>query len=316
MIQSKTQTCKHLLSQFSLGQSMGKKLVFEGVGESDVYNITAPFDNLGEQVIAGRVECRDSEESEIVFFHYDAIQDAWITKKDVPRLQLQDPFVTRIAGELILGGVEIFPHPEKQGMLSYRTVFYRGETIKDLKRFAIGPEGMKDIRLIELDKGKIGVCTRPQGEIGGRGQIGFLIIDSLEELTIDTIQSAHLFTEQFTTEEWGGANQLHLLKNDLIGVLGHIARFDEEGNRHYYSMTFAINPKTMQISPCKLIAIRANFPSGDAKRPDLVDVIFSGGLRRNQNKTAQLYVGASDAEAHTIQIEDPFLEYEQNLNYK
>jgi len=39
-------------------------------------------------------------------------------------------------------------------------------------------------------------------------------------------------------------------------------------------------------------------------------VIFPGGIERNSDKTATLFVGLSDAEAYSITIEDPFLEYE------
>ncbi len=43
------------------------RLEFTGVGDKDVYNITAPFTSAGQVVIAGRVEARDSEHSTIVF---------------------------------------------------------------------------------------------------------------------------------------------------------------------------------------------------------------------------------------------------------
>jgi hypothetical protein len=94
-------------------------------------------------------------------------------------------------------------------------------------------------------------------------------------------------------------------------VLGHIASFDEDGARHYHAMTFAFHPNTMEKTAMKLIARRSDFPAGPAKRSDLNDVIFSGGLVRKMGGLAELYVGASDAEAYMIEIPDPFLEYEQ-----
>ena len=45
----------------------GEKIAFGGVGERDVYNITAPFQIGGETVIAGRVESRDSELAKAFF---------------------------------------------------------------------------------------------------------------------------------------------------------------------------------------------------------------------------------------------------------
>jgi hypothetical protein len=59
-----------------------------------------------------------------------------------------------------------------------------------------------------------------------------------------------------------------------------------------------------------VIARRSNFPDGPYKHLDLVDVIFSGGLVRKKGGLADLFVGASDAEAYVIEIPDPFLEYE------
>lgn len=58
----------------------------------------------------------------------------------------------------------------------------------------------------------------------------------------------------------------------------------------------------------KMIARRSDFESGESKRPDLADVIFSGGLVRRKDGTAQLYCGVGDAQAHMRLIKDPFLE--------
>lgn len=304
-------TCEHLLEEFNSNAqpANAEKIVFTGVGEKDVYNISAPFEDAGELVIAGRVESRDSEHSHVYFFVERNGQ--WVPRENAPVLELQDPFFTRIAGELIVGGVQIFPHPINEGQLGWRTVFYKGQSIAELQEFAKGPDGMKDLRLVELKDGSIGVLTRPQGEKGGRGKIGYTRISSLAELTVDVINEAPLLEDQFIDEQWGGANELHLLANGLVGVLGHIASFDEEGNRHYYPMVFALNPETGEISDMKLIATRSNFLPGPSKRPDLEDVVFSGGLVRRPDGSADIYAGISDAEAQKITIVDPFLQYER-----
>jgi hypothetical protein len=224
---------------------------------------------------------------------------------------LQDPCFTHIRGELIVGGVEVITAADNpQQIVSWATQFYRGYRIDSMRHFSSGPGTMKDIRLIELADGRIGVFTRPQGARGGRGQIGFTVIDSLEELDEQTFQEAEVLQDQFVPEEWGGANEAHLLKNGLIGVLGHIACFDRLGKKHYYSMVFSIHPVTFETTPVKIIAARSDFPVGPGKRPDLQDVIFSGGLVRGADGRAVLSVGVSDAEAYRIEIPDPFLEYE------
>jgi hypothetical protein len=304
-------TCSMLLDEYQKEERkpfQPSKLKFAGVGEKDVYNITAPFEDEGERVIAGRVESRDSEHSEVHFFVQ--LGETWVPKADLPAFQLQDPFFTRIDGELILGGVETIPHPTIENGLGWRTVLYKGANIRSLQKFFTGPDGMKDLRLIQLQDRSIGVLTRPQGKKGGRGKIGFTRIPSLEHLTLEVIEEAPLLSGQFIDEEWGGANEAHLLSNGLIGVLGHIACYDQEGNRHYYSMVFALDPDTGECSDIRLIAVRADFLEGPAKRSDLVDVVFSGGLVRKSDGTAELYAGISDAEAQRITIPDPFAAFE------
>ena len=74
-----------------------------------------------------------------------------------------------------------------------------------------------------------------------------------------------MLKDQFIPEEWGGANEVHLLKNGWVGVLGHIACFDDKKNKHYYSMAFGLNPFTMERSPLKIIAVRAIFQKGREK---------------------------------------------------
>lgn len=310
-------SCSVLLEVFRKGESKpynAEKLLFGGVGDRDVYNISAPFEDDGEMVIAGRVEERNSEASEIYFF---VMRDGrWVPREGAPGFELQDPFFTKISGELIFGGVETFPHPQREGELSWRTVFYRGKKVADLKPFFSGPDQMKDLRLVQLQDGKIGIFTRPQGDKGGRGKIGFTKINSLDELSQEVVLQAPLLQGQFSDEEWGGGNEVHLLSNGLLGILGHIAQFDERGDRHYYPMIFVFDPHTETHSDMEIIAERANFVEGPAKRPDLVDVVFSGGLIRHSDGTADLYAGISDAEAQKVTIKDPFAGYERRTNSK
>lgn len=309
----KRESCQSLLNEYRDKDLPvhWEKINFSGVESRDVYNITAPFKGGEELVIAGRVEERDSEESKVVFFIEK--DNTWFPDEDAPVFSLQDPFVTWIKGKLVFGGVEIYPHPEKDGELGWRTIFYCGDNIYNLQRFAQGPDGMKDIRLVELADGKIGVFTRPQGKIGGRGTIGFTKLESLQDLTKRTIIEARLLNNQFIPEEWGGVNEVHLLENGLLGVLGHIACFDIEGNRHYYPMVFPFNPEIEEAGNIEIIACRNELPNGPAKRPDLVDVLFSGGIQRIGDGKAVLYMGVSDVEAYRVIIPDPFLKYERTL---
>lgn len=300
------ETCSTLLEKYLKNNSNiynVEKLKFINVGENDVYNISAPFKDNMKTIIAGRVEARDSEDSTVCFF--ENIGDSWSPVEGYPKFKLQDPFFTQINDELIFGGVEVFPHPELENTLKWRTIFYKGKDVCSLEKFFVGPDGMKDLRLVQVKKNKIGILTRPQGEKGGRGKIGFATIDNLDDLNINIINEAPLLEDLFIDEEWGGANEARSLDDSTLGILGHVACFDEDGNRHYYPMTFKLNINTLEVKNQKIIAIRKNFKPGEAKRADLEDVVFSGGLVLNGDK-AVLYAGISDAEAQLIEIDNPF----------
>jgi hypothetical protein len=89
-------------------------------------------------------------------------------------------------------------------------------------------------------------------------------------------------------------------------VLGHIASFDSMGDRHYYPITCEYKQSSNKLIDMKIIATRSYFPEGDAKRSDLQDVLFSGGLIFREDDKVELYVGVSDAEAHKAVIPNPF----------
>ncbi|PTQ57847.1 MAG: hypothetical protein BSOLF_0709 [Candidatus Carbobacillus altaicus] len=287
-------------------KTVAEALHFQGVADRDVYNITAPFEDAGRMIIAGRVERRDSEQSEVYFF---AEKDGvYVPLSYAPVLALQDPFVTRIGGELIFGGVETFIHPRgtPPRFLWWRTILFRGRDVASLRPFFEGPQGMKDLRLVELADGSVGVFTRPQGKKGGRGKIGFTRISSLDDLTIQVIEDAPLLEGLFLDEDWGGVNDAYVLEDGSVGVLGHIACFDERGHRNYFALTFRFDPDTFTYTDVQVIAERSNFLKGPAKREDLVNVVFPGGLVRMEGGQAYLYAGVSDVGAQRLLIPDPF----------
>lgn len=277
-----------------------KKLSFIGVEGYDVYNPTAPFLYQGKTLILARVEKRDSEISQAIFF--EKKNDAYVKRDDLAILDLQDPCITLIDGQFIIGGTYVY---HENNRTIWYTKFYKGSSLVDLEPFFDSPLGMKDVRLIELKDGRIGVFSRPQGDKGGRGKIGFDIIDNLDTLTRKIVDDAPLL-EQFVDEEWGGANALYLLNNGHIGVLGHIANFSQGNIRHYYAMAFVVDPKTKQAKSMKIIAERDNFLPGPSKRDDLIDVLFSAGLVLHNQDSATLYVGVSDCEVQSIEIKNPF----------
>ncbi len=279
------------------------KLCFRNVNYQDVYNITAPFASAGKVIVAGRVEPRDQEHSNVIFF--EETDSVWVPVADAPSYELQDPFVSFCQNELVFGGVRI---KELGGKLEWTTVFHRGQDIFSLEEFFCGPAGMKDIRLCDLKNGKIGVFTRPRGKIGGRGCIGYVEVNQLEDLAIDVIEKAELLDSMFHPMDWGGVNETLLLANGEIGALAHVACFEnDDKNRelHYYAASFIFDPASRRFRDLRIIASRNQFEDGPAKRTKLADVVFSSGLIRADQVTT-LYAGVSDAEAHWIEIDDPF----------
>lgn len=310
--------CAELLAAYEAEKTIrdAHRIQFLGVDGYDVYNITPDFEVDGKHYIAGRVEKRDTEFSMVRFFEKTAPYTYQAVLPEMTFKHFQDPCVAKIHGEIIIGGVQIIADPLREDkIVSWHTCFYRGKTLSDLRLFAIGPSHMKDIRLVEMADGRIGIFSRPQGRDGGKGTIGFIAVDTLDDVGPENILDAKLFRTHFIPEEWGGANEIHLLSSGLLGVVGHIScstGSHEEGNRqlHYQSMFFVLDPKTMTHTPVKIIARRGDMSKGPSKRPDLVDVLFTGGLTRNGDGTATLYTGVSDCEAYCATIDDPFLPYE------
>ena len=283
-----------------------QKLVFSGFPGHDVYNVTAPFEWKERSVIAGRVERRSEELSEIVLF--SETDGEWRPIEGAPTFPgLQDPCVTMMDGKVILGGVR-FPVTIGEDRKAWQMEFYREGLNGGFDKVLTGPPKMKDIRFLQLPDGRILVLTRPQGERGGRGRIGFCVVDSLIQARWETIESAPLF-DHCPEEQWVGANEAHLLTKNKIGILGHLAEFREDGSRRSRSMVFCINLETGQSSETEIIAERSDFPPGESKRPDLQDVIFSGGLLRLGHGRARLFAGLSDAEAGSLDLPDPFLKF-------
>ena len=284
-----------------------RRLTFLGVDGYDVYNISVPFESEGKTWLAGRVEKRENEMSMVRLFEKTGPDEYTAVLPEMTFRMLQDPFVTVIGEEIVMGGVQIVTHPLDPGrIISWQTLFFRGRTPRDLQLAAVGPSCMKDIRLCALGDGRVAVFTRPQGRKGGLGKIGFTVLNSLDELCAEAILDARIDDSFFIPEEWGGVNEAILLDSGLLGVMGHIAFRTAEGV-HYQAMSFVMDPETGKHTAPRLEACRADVtdrPVG--KRPDLRDVLFTGGIVRRGDGTADLYTGVSDCEAWRAVIPDPF----------
>ncbi len=285
---------------------VGKVLNFKGVEGRDVYNPTAPFKINRMRYLAARVEERDvlwqdpGYKPRIVFFAEN--DNSWFPVKNVPTLpKFEDPFKTFVSGELIFGGVRVYGKPGKR---KFRTVFFKGKCLRSLREFACGPEMMKDIRLVELVDGRIGIFTRPQGGSYKRGRIGFTIVRSLEDVNEKNIADAEVIRENLKENEWEGVNDAKLLESGKIGVLAHQAKIKESGERQYDATTFTLDPYKMKLEAkdFKVIMTHDDVPEAPAKTPRHRKIVFSGEI----NFDYYLYTGIYDASVYEEKIENPY----------
>lgn len=265
----------------------------------DAYNPTAPFEWRGKTLMAARVEDRSTETGSKTLF-FKLAEGKWKLSGDGPSFTMQDPFVVKIDKRLVLGGVEVNWEDK-----TYRTVFYVGQDIGKFKRLIHGPVGMKDIRLVQLQDGRIGIFTRPQGGVGGRGKIGFTVVNDLNELSLEVMMGAELIKDQFGKGQWGGVNQATLLEDGRIGILGHVAEFEAGGAKRYSVMAFVFDPVSRLSTPMRVIATREDFPETPAKRKGLRHVVFPGGIVLRGNGVADIYVGLSDTSIGVIRLSSP-----------
>jgi hypothetical protein len=318
LINQNAVSVRDMLAKFSADRrpdQMGETLAFDGVNHLDVYNPSIPFSIDGKTVLAGRVENRADEVSRTLFFEQHG--SGWRLIRSAPEFSLQDPFVTQIDGEIWLGGVSVIW--DGSHCVSYHTRFYHGHSLNSMSYAFSGPAMMKDIRLLQLADGKIAVFSRPQGELmlqkyGCVAKIGYVLVDSIDQVNAELIENAPLLDGQFTPDEWGGCNQLYVISNGLIGVIGHIACGEMIGTDHiihYYGMSFAIDPLSRACTPIKIIAARDCFPPGPQKNVRTADVIFTAGMTRLEDGQALLYAGLSDCQAGVVKIADPLIEYEK-----
>ncbi len=287
------------LYQRYLAQRMPRKcgkIRFHGVKGVDVYNSSAPFRDADRRLIAARVEARASEMSQVCFFEWDGLNDALLVE-DAPRFALQDPFVCWIDNQRVVGGVEVEFDAHNQPV-RWRTQFWAGPSIFHMRLMTKGPWGMKDIRLVSLPDARVLVFTRPQGAIGGRGMIGWTIVDTLKDLNASSIDKATLL-HHVESMDWCGVNAAQLLPDGRVEVLAHVAHFDSELNRHYYAARFIFDYHSGQSSTIEIVACRDDFLPGESKRDDLRDVVFPAGwLQMPEGRL--LFCGTSDCEVQWL----------------
>jgi len=286
---------------------------FRGADGFDVYNCSIPFQWLGKSYIFGRVEKREDFASSATMLFERIGPDEYAAVKSSMIYPLEDPYVSFVHGELILGGTHV---RKSRGKLdAFHGYFYRGNRPEWMTLFTSGPENMKDIRLVELADGRVGVFTRPRGShveevYGSEAVIGFTVIDTIDQLDAETIEKAPIIPGLFDRGEWGGCNQCYLLNDGRVGVIGHRSYLskDREGvdQQVYLNISFIFDPETHSASGMKIIGDKQCYPETGAMREDLRDCAFTSGIVMRPDGKANLYSGLGDVAEGRITIDSPF----------
>jgi hypothetical protein len=288
-------------------------LTFKGVEGFDVYNCSIPFRWDGKRYIFGRIERRREYARSWVRLFEETGKDEWTVVNNSMIYPLEDPHVSFIHNQLIMGGTHVRMMQGKIDTLY--AYFYRGADMHNMYYFTTGPDLMKDIRLVELTDGRIGVFSRPRSQeimekYGSQAMIGFTIINSLEDLNAEVIQNAPYLDGLFEYGQWGACNQAYLLTSGRIGVIGHFGYSDPGDEKNpqiiYFPISFVVDPSSAAISGLKVIGSRKCFPAGPVKLPNMLDVVFTSGIIIRKDGKTELYAGLGDCMEGRMVIDYPF----------
>jgi hypothetical protein len=285
-------------------------LTFKGISGFDIYNCSVPFEWKGGRYIYGRVEKRHEWARSWTRLFAETGRDEYTLVKNSMIYQLEDPFITFIGDEIVMGGTHVLYRRNRYS--TFYGYFYRGTDLEDLRYFTTGPDLMKDIRLVVLENG-IGVFSRPRNrevsqKYGSASAVGFTVIPDLDSLDDETVANAKVIPGLFGKDEWGGCNQCHLLDSGLIGIIGHKS-YRASGNPPlaiHMNVSFVFDPARNRILDEKILATRSSYPPCPAKKPELADCTFTSGIVMREDGRADLYSGLGDVAEGRIVIDYPF----------
>ncbi|CAD2222577.1 hypothetical protein AGDE_01428 [Angomonas deanei] len=227
-------------------------LRFKGVDGWDVYNCSVPFLYNGKRHIYGRVERREEWANSHVRLFVETGKDEFTVQHGYRSFELEDPYIANIKNEMIFGGTHVRKDKGKIG--SYFGYFYRG-TPEHLTYFTTGPNYMKDIRVVELQDGRIGVFSRPRSD--SAASIGWTILDSIEELGEEVIAKAPPL-DIIQENCWGGVNQAYLLTSGKVGCIAHYSYVDHDAEGEllvYLNCSFVLHPETRKVEDLKILRL-------------------------------------------------------------
>lgn len=280
-------------------------LTFKGVDGFDVYNCSVPFSINGKRHIFGRVERRDEWVNSSVRLFVETGKDEFTLVPNSMVYQLEDPFVSKIHGQMVFGGTRVTKNHGK--VCDYFCDFYKGKH-DELMYFTSGPKKMKDIRLVELADGKIGIFSHHKSN--HECLTGYITIDSLDDLCAEVIEAAVPIDHSLFGDAWGGVNQAYLLSTGTIGCISHHGYLDKDSDgatMNVYCITsFVYEPTTNKVYSYKILGTKRCFPDYPPKVPRLSDCAFVSGIVMREDGKADLYSGVGDTREGRLVIDYPF----------
>ncbi|MBR6706829.1 MAG: DUF1861 family protein [Clostridia bacterium] len=290
----------------------GALLTFSGMNGYDVYNCSIPFEWQGKRYLFGRVERREDFANSVTFLLMETGKDHYVPVEGAVVYPIEDPHVAMIRDEIILGGTHV--RKRRNQIDTLYGYYYRGRDLRFLSHFTCGPANMKDIRLVELSDGRVGVFTRPRGKriaelYGSEAVVGFAILNSIDELDDTIVDKARVIDGLFSEGEWGGCNQCYLLKDGRIGVIGHRCYKQPTPQvvlQVYVNISFIFDPATFSVSDMQVIGDKDSYPPTPHMLPYLADCAFTSGIEMRPDGKADLYSGLGDVTQGRIVIDSPF----------
>ncbi|KPA73108.1 hypothetical protein ABB37_10112 [Leptomonas pyrrhocoris] len=280
-------------------------LTFKGVDGFDVYNCSVPFQYKGKAHIFGRIERRERWAEPRVRLFIQTDKDEFTLVPDQLTYQLEDPFVARVAGQMLFGGTQVLK--SAGDVTSCFCDFYRG-TPQELSYFTTGPDCMKYIRAVQLADGGIGLFSWHRTD--DLCLIGFTTVKTLHEITRDVIDAAQPIDHRPFLDACGGVNQAYLLSSGEVGCISHhgyVDRDDAGEQLNVYCITsFVYNPATNDTLAFKVLGTKDCFPACPAKAPRVADCAFATGIVMRDDGKCDLYSGIGDTHEGRITIDYPF----------
>ena len=287
----------------------------------------------GVNIIAARVESLNSHwldpklyDPHVVFFIQQ--DDVLVPIPNTPVFhKFEDPWATWLSDsndkpQLLFGGVKIDFNGKTPVV---KTQFYLASSVQelDVDHPIAEIRSMKDVRVAQLQTGKIAVFTRPTTDEAFPGRIGFTIINNIQDIG-KAVGYAKLLKFNLDENAKIGANEAYAItKRESTGVLKesihvccHVATTDpikqdgneifdfEKGPIHYAGYQFELNPNNPydDIIALHKIADRSDFPVNNksSKGERFDDVIFPGGT--GGPKETQYFTGVEDARIGVIDM--------------